>query len=547
MSLLDLFSSGDTKSLTMDEPHPSSLLDTGAQGVIGNRLFPGINQFFGSLTKHVLAVSGGTDIVGSPYNDALTGNRGDNLIVGSLYSNIPRIANTDPATRALFPFIAKPVRFNANGEAENWSFANIGAQDQGTLGSAPGIEGNNTSRYSLIQNEQTRKNFTVFATFDINDRIKAYSQNIYSTVETVLPRNGASGNAVTSAGSETSGILISINNPYLSATSQQLLRSSGAVNSANNFIMSRTNQDLLGDNPLWGKTDTSNLVNGLKGDFDLFGPAQRERAMRHNVYNKLIAKKKMQPEEAFRRLLIIDDEERILTALKSLFRNRYHVFATTDGHKALDFLQRYQMHVIISDQRMPIMTGVELLRQSRDISPRSVRILLTGYSDLASIVGSINDGEIYRFISKPWDNTELQTIIAEAVTIALELAETKAAAVELPSRTEAGVLVVDRDEELFRVVRELAGSQCPVVYAADLEAAIAAIQKQEIAVVITDVESGEDQLSAMLKLLNDAKTEDEAHPRYWAPFVVEDGLLITGQNPASSELVAEKLLARLNG
>jgi hypothetical protein len=124
----------------------------------------------------------------------------------------------------LVPFIAKPVRFNANGEAENWSFANIGAQDQGTLGSAPGIEGNNTSRYSLIQNEQTRKNFTVFATFDINDRIKAYSQNIYSTVETVLPRNGASGNAVTSAGSETSGILISINNPYLSATSQQLLR-----------------------------------------------------------------------------------------------------------------------------------------------------------------------------------------------------------------------------------------------------------------------------------------------------------------------------------
>ena len=112
------------------------------------------------------------------------------------------------------------------------------------------------------------------------------------------------------------------------------------------------------------------------------------------------------------RLLVIDDEERILTALKSLFRNTYHVFATTDGHKALDFLQRYQMHVIISDQRMPIMTGVELLRQSRDISPRSVRILLTGYSDLASIVGSINDGEIYRFISKPWDNGELQKIVA---------------------------------------------------------------------------------------------------------------------------------------
>jgi len=125
------------------------------------------------------------------------------------------------------------------------------------------------------------------------------------------------------------------------------------------------------------------------------------------------------------RLLIVDDEERILTALKSRFRERYHVFTTTDGTKALDFLRRYPMHVIISDQRMPIMPGVELLRRSREISPRSVRILLTGYSDLAAIVGSINEGEVYRFISKPWDNDQLQRVVAEAVTIALELAREK--------------------------------------------------------------------------------------------------------------------------
>ncbi|MSQ52737.1 MAG: response regulator [Betaproteobacteria bacterium] len=201
------------------------------------------------------------------------------------------------------------------------------------------------------------------------------------------------------------------------------------------------------------------------------------------------------------RVLLIDDEERILSALKSLFRDRYHVFTTTDGHKALDFIHRYHMHVIVSDQRMPEMVGVELLRQCKEISPRSVRILLTGYSDLAAIVGSINDGEVYRFISKPWDNTELQTIVAEAVTIALELADTNAAAVVLPARMEAGVLVVDSDEEIFRVVRELVGDQCPVIYAAELEGALAAIEKQEIAVVITDVESGQEQLSAMLKIL----------------------------------------------
>ena len=211
------------------------------------------------------------------------------------------------------------------------------------------------------------------------------------------------------------------------------------------------------------------------------------------------------------RILFIDDEERILTALKSQFRERYHVFTTTEGEKALDFITRYQMHVIVSDQRMPNMVGVELLRRSREISPNSVRILLTGYSDLAAIVGSINDGEVYRFISKPWDNTDLQTIVAEAVTIALELADAKPLAVTgggkagaapaLPARVEAGILVVDQDEELFRVVRELMGAQCPVLYAASADDALAAMQKSEIAVVVTDVDFGEGQLTAMLKLL----------------------------------------------
>jgi serine/threonine-protein kinase len=130
-----------------------------------------------------------------------------------------------------------------------------------------------------------------------------------------------------------------------------------------------------------------------------------------------------------------------------------------------------------------------------------VRILLTGYSDLASIVGSINDGEVYRFISKPWDNTDLQTIVAEAATIGLQLADTKTPAAALPKKMAAGVLVIDRDEEIYRVARELLGGLCPVVYAADADAAVAVMQAQEIAVVITDVEAGQGQLTEMLKLL----------------------------------------------
>jgi serine/threonine-protein kinase len=201
------------------------------------------------------------------------------------------------------------------------------------------------------------------------------------------------------------------------------------------------------------------------------------------------------------RLLIVDDDERILAALKSIFRQRYHVFTTTDGNKALDFITRYHMHVIISDQRMPVMLGVELLRRSREISPRSVRILLTGYSDLAAIVGSINDGEVYRFISKPWDNQSLQAVVAEASTIALELAETKTSEVSLPDKMKAGILVIDQDKEIFNVARELIGGLCPVVYAEDADSALDMLKKHEIAVVIADVESSLEQLTLMLKLL----------------------------------------------
>ena len=200
-------------------------------------------------------------------------------------------------------------------------------------------------------------------------------------------------------------------------------------------------------------------------------------------------------------ILAVDDEERILNGLKSLFRMRYHVFTTTDPNQALDFIKRHKINVIISDQRMPIMLGVDFLRQAREISPNTVRILLTGYSDLASIVGSINDGEVYRFISKPWNNQELQQTVAEAVTISLELANAPAATMALPDNLKVGILVIDKDEEVYRVTKGLIDGLCPVHYAANLESAIALMQEHEIAVVLADVGAGNEDVAAMIKLL----------------------------------------------
>jgi eukaryotic-like serine/threonine-protein kinase len=201
------------------------------------------------------------------------------------------------------------------------------------------------------------------------------------------------------------------------------------------------------------------------------------------------------------KLLFVDDEERILNALRSVFRNQYNVFTASSGPEAMEFMKRFHPHVVISDQRMPEMTGVEFLRQVRDLAPHTVRILLTGYSDLASIVGSINDGEVFRFISKPWNNTEIQKTIGEAAAIAIELADMATAPPIVPDKVSSGILVLNPDQSVFRAVNELMSSVCPVIDAPDMDRALAILTDHEIAVIIADIRSGDQKALAAFKLL----------------------------------------------
>src|SRR5262245_43868465 len=118
------------------------------------------------------------------------------------------------------------------------------------------------------------------------------------------------------------------------------------------------------------------------------------------------------------RLLFVDDEESILTTMRIMFRRHYEVLLASNGEQALELLRNNDVDVLISDQRMPGMMGVEVLREARGIRPRTMRVLLTGYSDFSAIIGSINEGEVYRFVHKPWSNAEFQSIIAQAVEAA---------------------------------------------------------------------------------------------------------------------------------
>lgn len=113
-------------------------------------------------------------------------------------------------------------------------------------------------------------------------------------------------------------------------------------------------------------------------------------------------------------ILVVDDERDNLDALRRLLRNQYDVVTADSPFEGLKELQRREFHVIVSDQRMPEMTGVELLEKAKTVRPASTRILLTGYTDIESVIGAINRGNIYRYIAKPWDPEELRLTLRQA-------------------------------------------------------------------------------------------------------------------------------------
>jgi eukaryotic-like serine/threonine-protein kinase len=207
------------------------------------------------------------------------------------------------------------------------------------------------------------------------------------------------------------------------------------------------------------------------------------------------------------RVLFVDDEERILTALRSIFRRTYHVFTAVNGPEALEFVKKFRPHVVVSDQRMPEMTGIELLREVRDVAPNAVRVLLTGYSDLSATINSINQGEVFRFISKPWDNQAIEKIMEEAVAVGLELADTAATPAIVPDPMTAGILVVDSGPDILAAVQELFRGTCPVAAARTLDEAFNALQSREIALIIAGIGQGAPELTSFLKVLKQVHPE----------------------------------------
>jgi response regulator RpfG family c-di-GMP phosphodiesterase len=111
------------------------------------------------------------------------------------------------------------------------------------------------------------------------------------------------------------------------------------------------------------------------------------------------------------KILIVDDEEANLRLLERLFRSQYTILTAVTGTEALEVLKQHDIALIISDQRMPVMTGIQFLMRAAEMRPRTVRIILTGYTDVNALVEAINSGVVYKYVAKPWANEDLQQTV----------------------------------------------------------------------------------------------------------------------------------------
>jgi signal transduction histidine kinase len=113
-------------------------------------------------------------------------------------------------------------------------------------------------------------------------------------------------------------------------------------------------------------------------------------------------------------LLVVDDEPDVVQSLQDLLRREYRVLGATHARDGLRLLREQPVHLVMTDQRMPEISGIEFLRNARHDRPDAIRLLFTGYADIKAVIDAINEGHVYRYITKPWDPDELLTVLHQA-------------------------------------------------------------------------------------------------------------------------------------
>ncbi len=231
-------------------------------------------------------------------------------------------------------------------------------------------------------------------------------------------------------------------------------------------------------------------------------------------------------------IMFVDDEQRVLKSMRAMFRRDYDVHLANSGAQALEILAENKIDVVVSDQRMPLMTGVEVLTEIKQRSPGTLRILLTGYADLAAVEASINDAEVFRYLMKPCPADEIRGAVKEGLALVADAADTPVLAVQPVSfeqkpgqaqTTETGkqarmeanpqsdavdppkakpvsaavgmveVLVITGDSDLVSGVSSACAGH-EIHQAPDVESGLELLRKRNVGVLVTDMSRSEEDI-----------------------------------------------------
>lgn len=203
------------------------------------------------------------------------------------------------------------------------------------------------------------------------------------------------------------------------------------------------------------------------------------------------------------RVLCVDDEPSVLRSLNWLLRSRFDVSAVTDADEGLELIRNSDFDVVISDQRMPGMVGTEFLERVKEVSPHTMRLLLTGYADYTDVLRSVNDGEVFRFIHKPWNNEHLVETVTYAAAVAREVPLRRplpgagggsVAEVDeldhLHGRGTEAVLLMDPDPAMEHQLRAVLGDDTLLLWARSPGEAVSLLHRHKVAVLVADIGSG---------------------------------------------------------
>src|SRR5918911_2049932 len=197
------------------------------------------------------------------------------------------------------------------------------------------------------------------------------------------------------------------------------------------------------------------------------------------------------------KIMIVDDEPANLRLLERLFRSDYTVVSAESGEEALRLLNQHEVALLITDQRMPVMTGIELLKQTVHTRPHMVRIILTGYTDVSALVEAINCGHVYKYVQKPWDNNELRLTVERALEHygtnrarhELEQANKRLSA-RLKEMSRGGVLALAgalelKDEYIYGQAQRVSGYARTIARRLDLDAEV--VEQVSLAAFLHDI------------------------------------------------------------